>query len=512
MRNTEQTNKISVIIPTRGRLDLLEEIICCFECQTWENKELLILDDSSGERERLQKLRQKYKYHKILHSKEPLSIGEKRNRLIQSSSGNIIAHFDDDDYYDPDYLKALSSEIIEGGNDLVKLSGWFCLHEASETLGYWDTTRNDLDHYIFCGPDKIEIRSDKFTSKAYTSFYRGYGFSYVYRKDLWKKIKFEDRNLGEDSRFFDGAIKEKAQIKMLQDTSGLCLHIIHNKNTSRSFPNHIIPKSLRNNYFTKYQAKRHLKKDTKARTNTKIDFITTNKIWGENAPQVTICTLTHNRKKHLKQLQSCIEAQDYPLNKIEWLVLDDSTEYLDSLEIKSRTPIKIKYQRLKAKLKLGRKRNIAHQLCSGDYIVYMDDDDYYYPERVSHAVSALQESGKEIAGSTLLQIYFCHDQQLWMSGPFGANHATAGTFAMTREFSRKHKYNDQDICNEEKHFLNNYTIPMVQLDPLQTMICVSHTANTFDKKKMREKGQSPKMRKIEWQKQIKIIEEFLKCR
>jgi len=38
---------------------------------------------------------------------------------------------------------------------------------------------------------------------------------------------------------------------------------------------------------------------------------------------------------------------------------------------------------------------------------------------------------------------------------------------------------------------------MAQLDPGQTMICISHHQNTFDKKKMRANGPTAKMRRIE---------------
>jgi hypothetical protein len=37
---------------------------------------------------------------------------------------------------------------------------------------------------------------------------------------------------------------------------------------------------------------------------------------------------------------------------------------------------------------------------------------------------------------------------------------------------------------EEKDFLNNYTIPLIQLDPLKTILVFSHNHNSFDKRKM----------------------------
>jgi len=214
-------------------------------------------------------------------------------------------------------------------------------------------------------------------------------------------------------------------------------------------------------------------------------------------PTVSICTLTYNRRVFLPLLKECILRQKYPHHKIEWLILDDSDEYSDELEFGKLDLIQLKYQRLKARLSLGKKRNLAHRLCSGDIIVYMDDDDFYSPQRIRHAVQVLLSSGHSIAGCTLLPIYFLHDQQLWLSGPFANNHATAGTFAMTREFALSNSYDPEDTCNEERKFLKDYTVPMAQLDVLKTMICISHLSNTFDKKKMRLNGQSPRMREIQ---------------
>ena len=226
-------------------------------------------------------------------------------------------------------------------------------------------------------------------------------------------------------------------------------------------------------------------------------------------PQVSICTLTHNRRTCIKRLQACIEKQTYPLEKMEWLILDDSTDYADSIDPKSSTAIQINYQRLQNKLTLGAKRNLSHKLCTGEIIVYMDDDDFYFPQRVEHAVHTLRESQTGIAGCTHLHIYFEQDDQLWLSGPFGNNHATAGTFAMTKEFARKHKYDENATYNEEKSFLNGYTIPLRQLDPLKTTICISHSSNTFDKRRMRQKGANARMRPLATEKANPLKQKLL---
>ena len=106
------------------------------------------------------------------------------------------------------------------------------------------------------------------------------------------------------------------------------------------------------------------------------------------------------------------------------------------------------------------------------------------------------EAEGEIAGSTSLFIYFTHNAETWLSGPFAPKHATAGTFAMTKSFARSQKYEPNDHCNEEKSFLNGYSVPLIQLEPQHTMICISHEANTFDKKKMIVNGKTQRMRPL----------------
>ena len=163
-------------------------------------------------------------------------------------------------------------------------------------------------------------------------------------------------------------------------------------------------------------------------------------------------------------------------------------------------------------MKLGAKRNLSHSLCSGDVIVYMDDDDFYPRTRVQHAVEALSGSDKLIAGSSAMPILFLDDGSLWMAGPYGLNHATAGTFAFKRELLEMTCYQDDAEGAEEKFFLNDYQIEMVQLQPFQAIICIAHGCNTFDKNLLRQisvaKGtEKAKFRPYEFQndKQRRIV-------
>jgi hypothetical protein len=174
---------------------------------------------------------------------------------------------------------------------------------------------------------------------------------------------------------------------------------------------------------------------------------------------------------------------------MEWIIIDDGTDPIEDL-VKSHPSVK--YFKYDEKMTLGKKRNIMHKKSFGDIIIYMDDDDFYPPQRVSHAVERLTENPNVLcAGSSEMYIYFkdnkyCKGNNMVQFGPYGPNHATAGTFAFKRKLLKDTKYNEDACLAEEKEFLKDYTVPFVQLDPLKTILVFSHSHNTFDKRTLLE--------------------------
>ena len=200
----------------------------------------------------------------------------------------------------------------------------------------------------------------------------------------------------------------------------------------------------------------------------------------EKTPFVSICTPTFNRRPFIPIIIKCFENQTYPKDKIEWIIVDDGTDKIEDLV--SHIP-QVKYFRYEEKMSLGRKRNITNEKAKGDIIIYMDDDDYYPPERVSHAVRTLQKNPKALcAGSSTMYIYFKHIDKMYQFGPYGPNHATAATFAFRKELLQKTRFDEKATVAEEKKFLKDYKIPFVQLDPLKSILVFSHNHNSFDKK------------------------------
>lgn len=201
-------------------------------------------------------------------------------------------------------------------------------------------------------------------------------------------------------------------------------------------------------------------------------------------PFVSVLTPTYNRVQFIPRLIECYKAQIYPKEFMEWIILDDGQELCkDIIEQASKEIPNIRYIQLEEKLNIGEKRNILNNEAKGEIIVCMDDDDYYPPERVSHAVASLKKSRCLIAGCSDIYMYEYFMGKLYKFKRFHPYHSTNNCMAFKREYLRNHKHAEGLKWAEETSFTNNFTEPMVQLDSQQCIIVSSHNMNTVNKRK-----------------------------
>jgi len=179
---------------------------------------------------------------------------------------------------------------------------------------------------------------------------------------------------------------------------------------------------------------------------------------------------------------------------MEWIILDDGSDPVEDLFKDTGIP-NLHYIYMSEKLTIGAKRNILNKKSCGDIIVAMDDDDYYPPERVSAVINAFKQNPMcELAGASEVYMYYSDIKTIYKLGPYHANHATNGTMAWKRKYADSHLYDETVTHAEEKSFLDNYRNPMIQLNPFKVMLVMSHSENTFDKKRLRE-TESPLIKK-----------------
>jgi glycosyltransferase involved in cell wall biosynthesis/GR25 family glycosyltransferase involved in LPS biosynthesis len=231
---------VSVITPTHDRAAFLVTARKWFEAQDYPNLEWLILDDGDAPDPAFATTPSDIRYH---HVQGRLTIGAKRNWLVEQARGEIIVHFDDDDYYAPNYVSRMVGELDRRQADLLNLRGWWLYDLRSSFLGYWDLTQKHGLHYR-CDSDGVACMVlDPHNDAGFRDTHYGFGFSFAYRRSVWETAPFPDIDFDEDGGFSRTA-RERFVVDGFPDTEGLCLHYLHEKSSSRCYPQQSAPEFL----------------------------------------------------------------------------------------------------------------------------------------------------------------------------------------------------------------------------------------------------------------------------
>lgn len=234
---------ISVITPTAERARYLQGTYELLKEQSHTNWEWLVYDTSLHPTSFTD---QRVTY---IYDEGVVSIGEKRNRLVQRAKGELIVHFDDDDYYAPNYLAHVIQRLHNA--DFFTISSWFSYDTKTCQFYYWNTEESGDVRYILsplAGASVREIHlgpySEKQSSLLNYHAKTGYGFSFAYRREVLQKCHFDDIDFAEDHHFYQAIESAGYTIDAAADQQGIAVHVIHDSNTSTEYPQYRIPRFL----------------------------------------------------------------------------------------------------------------------------------------------------------------------------------------------------------------------------------------------------------------------------
>ena len=210
-------------------------------------------------------------------------------------------------------------------------------------------------------------------------------------------------------------------------------------------------------------------------------------------PTVSIITVTQlKRFSCLEITKDLIKDQTYK-NIIEWVIVEGSATKEDA-EINSKNikqliensglNFSIVYVEWVENVKLGELRNRGNKTCQGDITVVFDDDDYYFTDRIEHAVDKLIHSTAKIAGCSAVMIYDYFLDRLYKFKQFNPNHSTNNCMAWKKEYLDNNTHDPNKEMAEEASFTKDFSQQMVQLESEHTIIVSSHNENTFNKREL----------------------------
>lgn len=193
----------------------------------------------------------------------------------------------------------------------------------------------------------------------------------------------------------------------------------------------------------------------------------------EDLPFVSILTITKNRKSLFPiAIRNFYEFQ-YPKHKLEWVILDDGNE--DLHEILPSTDKRIKYLKHEEISSISHKRDIGIGLCSHDYVMFMDDDDYYFPCSIYARVMLLIKYSKNCVGCLSCGIYDIIEDNSFIMNSTTMFEASLG---FRKEFWNKRKFGNEDNNYGEGYlFTKGRENEIVNMPYFFNLIAITHSKN-----------------------------------
>ena len=168
---------VSCVMPTADRAPYVPQAIRCFLAQTYGNRELVILDDGKKSVEGLIPSDLRIRYFRLT---EKHVLGAKRNMVCDIAQGEVIAHWDDDDWSAAGRLGDQIKRLLESKKGVTGYHRFF----------YWDDVGRRAYQYQFTG----------------AGFYAA-GSTQCYLKSYWQAHPFASKQRAEDSDFSFTAAK-----------------------------------------------------------------------------------------------------------------------------------------------------------------------------------------------------------------------------------------------------------------------------------------------------------------
>jgi hypothetical protein len=235
----------------------------------------------------------------------------------------------------------------------------------------------------------------------------------------------------------------------------------------------------------------------------------------DQLPPVSIVTVTRNRKHLFDMPIRNFTRFEYPSDRLEWVIVDDSDlpdqNLIDLLPNDSR----IKYLRVVRKnrhqmnqkrkksnddrlvqretvflnrgenlpLDIGRKRNLGVRHASHDFICMMDDDDYYYPLSIySRIAIMLSYPEYSCVGVTDLDVY---DIDRHSCARFQSPHLSEASMAFVRQFWIERPFPEQEhTLGEGYPFTRGRRHRLVKMPSCFNLIAITHGGNFTGRRRL----------------------------
>ena len=207
----------------------------------------------------------------------------------------------------------------------------------------------------------------------------------------------------------------------------------------------------------------------------------------EDCPPISVLTVTYNRRNFIDLAFVNILGTDYPLDKVQWVIVDDSDDpnkmILDKIKkFEERAPgCEITYVPMTNKRSVGYKRNKAVKAAKHSICLHMDDDDVYPETSFRRRVAwLLNDPNTDVVGCTMIAMYDLRQGISAVNVPPWVleqrQRVSEASFCFYTEYAKKHPFPDVGSC-EGEHFVPSCKT-FVEIPPQQILVALNHGTNT----------------------------------
>jgi len=204
----------------------------------------------------------------------------------------------------------------------------------------------------------------------------------------------------------------------------------------------------------------------------------------ENLPDVSILTITKNRRVFMPLAKYSYMIQSYPEDKLEWVIVDDGDDPIEDTLIGVPNVVYIKCD---PGMTISQKRNLAVKNAMYDIMVTMDDDDVYPNNSVLQRVAMmLKEPVKQCGFCTTIPCYDITKFSSFMNVPpmtlRMSERVSEATLVFTRQFWNEGKFDEKVHVGEGNAFIRGREQMCRELSPQDVIVSLIHPKNTSSRK------------------------------
>jgi glycosyltransferase involved in cell wall biosynthesis len=424
--------RASCIMPTRDRRPFVPRAIAHFLGQDDADAELIVVDDGADAVADLIPADPRIRYLRLAAQR---SIGAKRNLACEQARGEIVLHWDDDDWMAPRRLRVQVEALLGAGADVCGLPRLY-YHDPAAGLA-WE--------YACPRRDKLWLA----------------GATLCYRRELWRRNPFPDTSVGEDTQFL---WSDRPKSLLPLDDPTLYVARLHPGSTSAPVPGGPGWRPLDVDLVRRLMAADEAAQGAPvappaaaaappAVPREAPAAAPSVHAAGASRPRVSCVMPTRNRRRLVPQAIAYFLRQD--CRDGELVIVDDGTEPLaDLLPADDR----IRYVHLDAEASIGAKRDLGVERSRGEIVVHWDDDDWSAADRLSYQLAPLLAGEAEICGLATGFFYSVEEQTFWRCTPelhsrmfFADVHGRS--LAYRREVWERHARYPDSSLGEDARFL-----------------------------------------------------------